>query len=57
MTTKTYYIIYDDSWGQHGTDIISLQLTEEEYTKRVNTHPRNYFITDNYISALFYIQD
>lgn len=57
MKTKTCYIIYNDSWGQHGTDIISLQLTEEEYTKRANTYPKNYFITDNYMSALYYTQD
>lgn len=57
MRKKTYYIVMNDGWGQHGTDIEEIKLTKEEYNVMKSNPNRNYFITDKYISALYYTQD
>lgn len=57
MRKKTYYIVMNDGWGQHGTDIEEIKLTKEEYNAMKSNPNRNYFITDKYISALYYTQD
>lgn len=54
---KTYYIVYHDAWGQHGTDIIPIKLTKKEYQQRKENDCLKYFITDNYASALYWTQD
>ena len=61
MRTKTYYFVEDDDYGQHGTDIIEVKLTSKEYRKvketRVLEEIGRGFITDDYVSALYYTQD
>ena len=57
MRTKTYYIIKDDAWGQHGTYIEEVQLTKDEYEAIPERPNRNFFITDDYEEALYYMYD
>jgi hypothetical protein len=54
---KTCYKIEPDAYGQRGTDIDRIELTKREYKKRENDKTRNYFITDDYTTALYYTQD
>ena len=60
MKTKTYYFVPDDCYGQHGTDIYEIKLTKQEANKITQTRIYNNmqgFLTDKYISALYYTQD
>ena len=57
MKTKTYYVVKDDAWGQHGTDIEEVELTKTEYETIPNRPNRNFFITDDYEEALYYMYD
>lgn len=54
---RNYYIVYDDSYGQHGSYIEDIYLTLAEYRKMKNNSNKNYFITNKYITALYYVQD
>lgn len=55
-----YYFVPDDSYGQHGTDILEIYLTKEEANKiqqtRIYNNERG-FLTNSYRSALYYTQD
>lgn len=54
---KPCYIIEPDIYGQRGTNIDRIELTKREYKKRENDRALNYFITDDYATALYYTQD
>lgn len=55
MRKKIYYYVENDSYGQHGTNIVELAMTKKEAENFKATHYG--FLTDSYISALYYTQD
>lgn len=60
MRMKTYYVVEDDAYGQHGTIIEEVKMTKDKYLEVKSTGLFNgfrCFITDKYISALYYTQD
>lgn len=52
---KTYYFVRYDRYGQHGTNIEPVELTEQEYLDNKDSDSGVWF--DNYSSALYYVQD
>lgn len=55
-----YFFVEDDALGQHGTCIETISLTRDEYKEIKDTRTYNNrrgFITNNYLSALYYMQD
>lgn len=62
MKKINVYIVYNDNYGQHGTDIIEKSMLENEYKKilqdkYINGKVTNFFITNNYMEVLNYTQD
>lgn len=57
---KTYYFVEDDNYGQHGDFIETIQLNDLQYNYIEDTRLYNGkrgFITNSYMSALYYTQD
>jgi len=55
MKKKTYYFVKHDSYGQHGTLIEPVELTEQEYVDNKNSKSGMWF--EKYGAALYYVQD
>ena len=59
-TKKTYYFVEDDSYGQHGDYIEEIKLNKQEYNYASNNRQyngRRGFLTDSYVSAVYYTND
>ena len=57
---KTYYFVEDDCYGQHGWNIEEMTLTKYQYKNYEDDRKidgRHGFLTDNYASAIYYVND
>lgn len=54
---KTFYKVDDDFYGQHGTTVDEVQMTESEYRRLTSTPRRGFGLFRTYAAALYYTQD
>ena len=54
---QTYYKIMDDVNGQHGTNILTIQMEKEEFERLIKIYGKGYVLFKDYENAIDYILD
>lgn len=54
---KTFYRVDDDFYGQRGTSVDEVKMTESEYRRLTCIPRRGFSLFRTYAAALYYTQD